>query len=184
MPNIYLHMYTHVIYMCTYIHIYIYPSYAIRLRQDKCLRHFDPALWTLTTFVVLAPWSSLHLFRRGWGRPSMHLSDGTGALNLSNVNFGSRNWKGSHRPSMSIRYILGDARFKNGRWTPPSKHLPKTTFRAKQFWHSNTSLCYISICTNIRRLVTFFDAAFLFRSFLPTTILGSLVQNCQGWYFD
>lgn len=103
-----------------------------------------------------------------------------GALNLSNVNFGSRNWKGSHRPSMSIRYILGDARFKNGRWTPPSKHLPKTTFRAKQFWHSNTSLCYISICTNIRRLVTFFDAAFLFRSFLPTTILGSLVQNCQG----
>eukprot|EP00434_Breviolum_minutum_P027127 symbB.v1.2.023991.t1/scaffold2228.1/size107706/3 len=34
-----------------------------------------------------------------WGRPSMHLSDGTG-----------RDW-----------YILGDARFKNGRWTPPSK---------------------------------------------------------------
>lgn len=87
-------------------------------------------------------------------------------------------------PSMSIRYILGDARFKNGRWTPPSKQLPKTTFRAKQFWHSNTSLCYISICTNIRRLVTFFDAAFLFRSFLPPTILGSLVQNYQGWYFD
>ncbi|CAL1138453.1 unnamed protein product [Cladocopium goreaui] len=34
-----------------------------------------------------------------WGRPAMHLSDGTG-----------RDW-----------YILGDARFKNGRWTPPVK---------------------------------------------------------------
>ncbi|CAJ1438323.1 unnamed protein product, partial [Effrenium voratum] len=40
-----------------------------------------------------------------WGRPMMHLSDGTG-----------RDW-----------YILGDAKSKNGHWTPPKKSLSRSS---------------------------------------------------------